>query len=249
MIASALEMRIIFSRKGFDSAAGGGPSPIVDGRPISLPIPAGVASKTTYGELGLGELAKAASRRKLGPSDLCHHDPMFRDDGQCYFGQVGAAQSHLANNGVSVGDVFLFFGLFAEEGTGEKHHRIFGYQRIERLVSLADCAAQERAELQAINHPHALAMHGKNDVIYVGEGATTCSAHTELRLTVPGGPLCLWNVPTWLKSCGLTYHSKPERWPKRGHLQSAARGQEFICNIGRKSQPKLWLDNILNLLG
>ncbi|MEL6529675.1 MAG: hypothetical protein AAFQ27_06905, partial [Pseudomonadota bacterium] len=28
-------MKVILSRKGFDSSAGGGPSPIVDGRPIS----------------------------------------------------------------------------------------------------------------------------------------------------------------------------------------------------------------------
>ncbi|MEG3597355.1 MAG: hypothetical protein VX357_03850, partial [Pseudomonadota bacterium] len=55
-------MRIIFSRKGFDSASGGGPSPIVEGRPVSLPIPAGKASHTTFGDLGLGELAARASR-------------------------------------------------------------------------------------------------------------------------------------------------------------------------------------------
>ena len=48
-------MRIVFSRKGFDSAAGGGPSPIVGGRPLSLPIPAGAASRTSYDALGLGE--------------------------------------------------------------------------------------------------------------------------------------------------------------------------------------------------
>lgn len=29
-------MRVIFSRKGFDSAAGGAPSPIIDGGPVSL---------------------------------------------------------------------------------------------------------------------------------------------------------------------------------------------------------------------
>jgi Nucleotide modification associated domain 3 len=33
------EVRVIFRRKGFDSAAGNAPSPIIDGEPISLPIP------------------------------------------------------------------------------------------------------------------------------------------------------------------------------------------------------------------
>ena len=49
-------MRIVFSRKGFDSAAGGGPSPIVDGRPLSLPIPTAGPSRTTYDDLGLGDV-------------------------------------------------------------------------------------------------------------------------------------------------------------------------------------------------
>ena len=35
----AFGMKIILSRKGFDSSSGGGPSPIVDGRCLSLPIP------------------------------------------------------------------------------------------------------------------------------------------------------------------------------------------------------------------
>jgi hypothetical protein len=38
--AAKEEMRIIFSRKGFDSSSGGVPSPIFpDGRMLSLPIP------------------------------------------------------------------------------------------------------------------------------------------------------------------------------------------------------------------
>ncbi len=108
-------MKIVFSRKGFDSSAGGGPSPIVEGRPVSLPIPAGTASRTTYGALGLGELASRASRGKLDAGDLCHHDPMFCENGTCVFGQHSAAQTHLEGQGVGIGDVFVFFGLFAEE--------------------------------------------------------------------------------------------------------------------------------------
>lgn len=41
-------MRIIFSRKGFDSAAGKAPSPILDGRPLSLPIPMTRRSTTNH---------------------------------------------------------------------------------------------------------------------------------------------------------------------------------------------------------
>ncbi len=241
-------MRIVLSRKGFDSAAGGGPSPIVDGRPVGLPIPSGGFSQTTYGDLDLGGLATAASRGKLGPDDHCHHDPMFREDGVCLFGQCGAAQTHLVNQGVGIGDVFLFFGLFREEQSGEPHHRIFGYQRIERIVDLTSCSAKERAEFAALGHPHALGLHGSNDVIYCGEGSAARTDHPALRLTIPGGPPSLWQRPSWLKSGGLSYHDKPDRWLAKGRLQSVARGQEFVANIGKRKAPREWLEQIVALI-
>lgn len=243
-------MRIIFSRKGFDSAAGGGASPIVDGRPISLPIPAGAASRTTYGALGLSEHAVKASRGKLGADDLCHHDPMFRVDdcgkGECLFGQCGAAQTHLERQGVGLGDVFVFFGLFREEhddgSRGEPHHRIFGYLEVEQIIELGEGAPQALIDL---GHPHALAMHHKNDVIYRGPGRVAEQASDALRLTVPEGPPSIWHRPKWLKRGGLSYHDKPVRWQQRGRLQSVARGQEFVADIGRRQAPRDWLAGIM----
>ena len=39
-------MRLIFSRKGFDTSNGGGPSPIMlDGRMLTLPIPEGIGAE------------------------------------------------------------------------------------------------------------------------------------------------------------------------------------------------------------
>ncbi|WP_209348477.1 hypothetical protein [Pontixanthobacter sp. CEM42] len=238
-------MKIIFSRKGFDSAAGGGASPIVDGRPISLPIPSAGHSTATYGDLGLGELASIASRKKWRAKDFCHHDPMFREDGMCLFGQHAAAQTHLCNQGVGFGDVFVFFGLFREEETGEPHHRIFGYQMIEEIVDLSICEDNRRAELAEMGHPHALGMHSKNDVIYVGSGATAATDDPALRLTVSGGPPSLWNRPEWLKQGGLSYHDRADRWLRGGRLRSVARGQEFVADIGRRKAPREWLDQII----
>lgn len=234
-------MRIIFSRKGFDSAAGGGPSPIVGGRPVSLPIPAGAASRTRYGDLGLGDHAARASRGRLGAGDLCHHDPMFLDDGTCLFGQCSAAQTHLANRGVGVGDVFLFFGLFREEG-GTPHHRIFGYLEVEEIVSLADGAPGHLVER---GHPHALAMHAANDAIYIGPGEQARRASEALRLTVPEGPPSLWHRPAWLKPGGLSYHDRADRWLRGSRLKSVARGQEFVADIGRRQAPREWLARVL----
>ena len=235
-------MRIIFSRKGFDSAAGGGASPIVNGQPVSLPIPAGAASQTSYGDLGLGDHAAKASRGWLGADDLCHHDPMFVQSGECLFGQCGAAQTHLERQGVGLGDVFVFFGLFREEQSGEPHHRIFGYLEIEEIVNLALGAPQYLIDL---GHPHALAMHHKNDVIYRGPGRTASYASQMLRLTVPEGPPSIWHRPKWLKRGGLSYHDKPVRWQQRGRLRSVARGQEFVADIGRRQAPRDWLAGIV----
>lgn len=235
-------MKIVFSRKGFDSSAGGGPSPIVDGRPVSLPIPAGAASRTTYADLGLGDHAARASRGRVKPHDRCHHDPMFLPDGTCLFGQCGAAQTHLERQGVSVGDAFVFFGLFAEETTREPHHRIFGYLKVEELVPLAQGAPED---LISVAHPHALAMHHSNDVIWRGEGRIANRASDLLRLTVPGGPPSLWRRPDWLRRGGLSYHDREDRWLSGGRLRSVARGQEFVADIGRRSRPRQWLDEVI----
>lgn len=235
-------MRIIFSRKGFDSSAGGGPSPIVDGRPVSLPIPAGTASATSYGDLELGEHAAKASRGRLGADDLCHHDPMFLADGTCAFGQHSAAQTHLEGQGVGIGDVFLFFGLYAEEDTREPHHRIFGYLKVSEMIALSSGTP---SDLIGIAHPHALAMHSANDVIWRGEGRMASRASEALRLTVPGGPPSFWKRPAWLKRGGLSYHDREDRWIKGGRLRSVARGQEFVAEIGRRTAPRAWLDAVL----
>ena len=236
-------MKIVFSRKGFDSSSGGGPSPIVGGRPLSLPIPAGAASRTTYADLGLGDRAEAASRGKVRAEDLCHHDPMFPGDGTCVFGQCGAAQTHLERQGVDVGDVFLFFGLFAEEATGEPHHRIYGYLEVAETIPLSGGAPDD---LIALGHPHALAMYHRNDVVWRGEGATASRASDVLRLTVPGGPPSVWQRPDWLKRGGLSYHDREDRWLRGGKLRSVARGQEFVADIGRRRTPREWLARMLD---
>lgn len=242
-------MRIIFSRKGFDSSSGGGPSPIVAGVPLSLPIPAHGPSRTTYGALGLGGHAAIASKGRLSADDPCHHDPMFTDRGECLFGQCSAAQTHLANRGVGQGDVFLFFGLFREEATGEPHHRIFGWLEVAEIIDLAACTVADRREVEALGHPHALGMHGSNDTIYRGPGRTARTDDARLRLTVPGGPPSLWQRPGWLRPGGLSYHDRADRWLPRQRLRSVARGQEFVADIGRRQAPRTWLAGIIDLIG
>ncbi len=117
-------MRIILSRKGFDSAAGGCPNPILpDGRLVPLPIP-DHQSPIQYkdirqGEHNIGLLINQLTKGKLSQSGGAHLDPDLVADHyprnhqwRPLLGQTGAAQGHLQKQGVTVGDIFLFFGVF-----------------------------------------------------------------------------------------------------------------------------------------
>ncbi|MCK4311749.1 MAG: hypothetical protein KAW88_03330 [Candidatus Cloacimonetes bacterium] len=128
-------MKIILSRKGFDSENGGYPSPILpDGRLISLPIPTfGNQSQITYSKLHLEgfdsyfHLMSSLKPRiyingKNHPftqKTFSHFDPELtphtlkrNSEWRGLFGQVGIAQKHLENRNIKKGDIFLFFGWF-----------------------------------------------------------------------------------------------------------------------------------------
>ena len=130
-------MRVIFSRKGFDSAAGKAPSPIINGVPISLPIPTKNRSETSYRLAGFGEIVEQVTKGRIGADDLCHEDP-YSQMGVGFSAETGAAQPRLEKNGVDVGDVFLFFGLFASPEGRDRHHRIFGYLEVDEVRRLGE---------------------------------------------------------------------------------------------------------------
>lgn len=241
-------MRIIFSRKGFDTGSGGAPSPIIEGRPISLPIPTRRRSTTSYRDLGLGDLVQQVTRGRIDPDHLCHEDPMFFG-GRCLFGQCGAAQSHLRRQGVGLGDVFLFFGLFADEFSGERHHRLFGYMCIESMLEGAMLRPDhEMLDAAPRAHPHTIGDWNANNCIYVGPATVASHADPRLRLTTEGGPLRLWDVPRWLAEMGLSYHGRAERWTDEGRLEIVSRGQEFVADIGELEEPRRWLNDVLSVI-
>lgn len=238
------QMKLIFSRKGFDSGLGKCPSPIVDGRTQSLPIPTTGQSPTTFADLGLDQRVSTLTSGRISGNAWCHDDPMF-GDGWCWFGQSGAAQGHLRKQQVGIGDIFLFFGLFADPVTSERHHRIFGYLKVSEHgpTSAIRQAASWREPVRP--HPHFFGDRSTNDTIYHGPAASGAPATAALRLTVAGGPLSLWSVPKWLGKHGLTYHGKPWRWQEGNRLQTVAKGQEFVCDIGDNPEPREWLNGII----
>jgi hypothetical protein len=237
-------MRIIFSRKGFDSASGGCPSPIIDGRPISLPIPSGPtpASETPtchryadlHGDFDYGGLVEELTNGKKSRFDHCHLDPdldqslLPRQPGwRGAFGQIGPAQSHLQKQALTHGDLFLFWGLFrpAEHRTRWKfdrhaypEHRLFGWLQIDEIVSLGadgwQVALASRPWLQ--DHPHVRSgWLRQNNTLYIA--TTHLHLKNQRELNAPG-----WGV--FKRGLRLTATgSTPSTWavpdwlnPKRG---------------------------------
>ncbi len=120
-------MKVILSRKGLDSEYDGIPSPIMsDGSLLSLPIPY-EQDIIKYTDLSFQvksyfDIIKELSSvdKKLLKNHTAHLDPDIRfeclpkrnKDRRPVFGQSDAALGHLNKQGVSGGDIFLFFGWF-----------------------------------------------------------------------------------------------------------------------------------------
>ena len=128
------QMKIILSRKGFDSGSGGYPNPIMpNGTLLPLPIPSKndeirytdvKSSNLTLfqilNELNDKKRFKSNSKwHNLNKETKCHLDPDL--DRNAYsrnknwkpaFGQKKQSQTHLTNKNVNRTDLFLFFSWF-----------------------------------------------------------------------------------------------------------------------------------------
>ena len=168
-------MKIILSRKGFDSKSGGCASPIMpDGTLLSMPIPE--PEGVRYNELAYNGTSYAEILKDLNPKEryeYAHLDPDIRDgvrikgvpEWKPAFGQVKQTQSQLENAGVEPGDIFLFFGWFKQADTiggkyrfvpgAEDLHVIYGYMQIGEILT------NQRTIENYAWHPHASSLYRK----------------------------------------------------------------------------------------
>jgi len=238
-------LKIVFSRKGFDTKSGGGASPIIEGRPVSLPIPGANGETTSYSDRGLAEAVHLASRGRIGGNSACHDDPIFAD-GLCWLGQVGAAQGHLVNQGVGPGDVFLFFGLFANPCTSVRHHRIFAYTRVLATGSPGHVRRQACWKEPPRPHPHLSGKWARNNALWFGTGETARSAADALRLTVGAEHRCArWTLPGWMMENPPSYLRGVWRRIDATTLDTRGIWQEGVCDIGEADEPRRWLEDII----
>jgi hypothetical protein len=278
-------MRIILSRKGFDSSAGGVPSPIFpDGRLLSLPIP-DRASQIAYGDIAgnhwasVGDLVQQLAGRPR--THRAHLDPDLRFSSiprdkawRPIFGQAGSAESHLRNQGIDTGDVFLYFGLFRHvERLNSKWrylrgskpiHALFGWLQIGSRVVVAEWPAIDG---WAHYHPHFMREKDSRNVLYVSSDRLKLpgykprniagagifeSISPKLILTAPESSRpSEWLLPEWFhpasRSSTLSYHKAHSRWlqDERGTLlSSTSRGQEFVLDCDAYPEALGWLKSL-----
>ncbi len=253
-------MKIIISRKGFDAQNGGTASPIMpDGMMLSMPIPQ-EGDYEIYEELWYKDKSFQQIWDDLKPKhkdiQSCHLDPDLRketrsekvEDWVPIFGQCSVAEGHLENQGVGVGDVFMFFGWFrqTEEQNGKLAyvkdapdiHALFGYLQIGDIVRDDDVEKYWW-------HPHSYYMGGKNTMYIASDrlvidgqdmnipGAGLFKYSEDLVLTMPGMPKSMWKLPDFFKEVNISYHTKDCFMPE-GYFQSVKKGQEFVVSESTK---------------
>lgn len=280
-------MRLILSRKGFDSSAGGCPSPVLpDGSLCVLPIP-DTRSRIRYDDVvfdkrRLGKIARDLTGGRIRGSHGAHLDPDLiagaypRGEGwRPLLGQTGSAQGHLRNQGVELGDLFLFFGVFRHAEMHNRRwrfvpgsrpfHALWGWLHIDQVHTVDELAPD--ALPWARYHPH---LHGEPDpgnTLYTSSlsfqlagGAEVWSGsgvfpelREDLVLTAPQSRLpTRWRLPAGFypgdERPPLSYHTRPDRWclePPWCYLSCAARGQEFVLDLDAYPELTDWLTGLL----
>jgi hypothetical protein len=277
-------MKLILSRKGFDSSAGGCPNPVFpDGSCLALPIP-DEQSPIRYSQVrhngdSIGSLVSQLTGRRAFSRKGAHLDPDLiesaypRQPGwRPMLGQHSSAQAHLVNNGVGQGDLFLFFALFR---AAEKHrgrwrfvpgtrpfHAIWGWLQVGEVWSLDGSV---RIPRWAAYHPHLHGERSRHNSLYVAgdrlelpgldkqlpAAGTVGLLVNQHRLTAPEATrVTEWRLPAaFLPAPGrqpLSYHHNLQRWsqdenPDYCRLKSAARGQEFVLDLGGYPGVSEWL--------
>lgn len=244
---------------------------------MSICIPARTSpTPTTYGRLsgGIGEVVRDLTGGRLGPDSRCHLDPDIarealprRPGWRGALGQVGAAQSHLDNQGVGPGDVFVFWGLFRQaerqDGmwrfVGKKEHRIFGWLQVGDVLRVGADHATHLARYPWLeDHPHVRAGWSSSNTVYIATERLTLASQ-ELgvpgwgvfrrghQLTAAGKSPSNWAIPDWLNprrgGTGLSYHTD-KAWGE-DILRAAARGQEFVAHATDRRDAIDWLRELI----
>jgi hypothetical protein len=270
-------VKLILSRKGFDGGNAKAASPICDDDSFcSFPIPDTYVSSGNairYSQVlwrgnPIAPVVAGLSRGRIAPDCPAHLDPDLngpalasRPEGwRPIFGQSGKAETHLENEKVGKGDVFLFFGWFRKAELIHDTYRyvrdapdlhvIFGWLQIGRIH---DIGTPLPADLVWTGyHPHCnFRTPVEPNRIYIAAeslsfdsslpgGGTFSHYRDELCLTDlngGNGKRSIWRLPRCFHHLDETKRLSQRRsnshWNPDGkwvQFNSGGRGQEFVIN-------------------
>ena len=267
------------------------PCPILpDGTLCWLPIPefSGIKPRLprydelTCGSHNLGDILRDLSKNRFVGSEAAHLDPDLAFDTRPrlkgwrpLFGQAGAALRHLENNGVGVGDIFLFFGWFRQTEqteTGLRYvrnapdlHVIFGWMQVGEKTFLTP--KYNSWPDWARNHPHIQGSpYADLDAVFSATsrldingrlqdlpgGGTFNNVREPLILTEKGKSRSNWLLPRAFcprDRPPMTYHSDRSRWDCSQddgvRIRVASRGQEFVVDLDYYPDIVSWITGTL----
>lgn len=183
-------MRLILSRKGFDSSAGGVASPILpDGQLYSLPIPVPYDDRATFEHVtfegsSIGGMVESLTNGVFKCASNIHLDPDLRRDARPReagwlpaFGQSDSAARHLAQQEVGIGDLFLFFGWFRQtidtpgglrfDQRAPDLHVIFGWLQVGTILKPGENDCLIPTWLRPHPHVSGHSATARSNVIYI----------------------------------------------------------------------------------
>jgi hypothetical protein len=261
-------MKIVLSKKGFDSQYGKKPSIILpeSNQMISFPIPADDEDDELFSsEIRIHGRTLDSYFDDLGiPKGRKHHlDPVIQDHGYELpygaFGQSGSAMGHLRNQGVKCGDVFLFYGTFSharlESGRLQYEpmypfHCIWGYLEVCDIVD--DIEGIPRGKYSWLTyHPHYKNRNGKEykkaNSIFIGKKYGAFTYRDELRLTKLGYNKTYWSLPSCFEGVDMSYNEgkTAKKVGDRVEIYVPGKAQEFVFDVSPGIRK--WLNNITGL--
>ena len=284
--------KLILSRKGFDSKFGGCPSPIFpNGTMYSLPIGKGYHGRPIryrdlyHGNANIGEVVEDLTGRRHEARAIVGLDPDVRpealphrpDGWRGLFGQTGASQTHLANQRVDAGDVFLFFGLFQRVQKthagwrfargAPKLHILWGWLQIEQICNVDEIRHDKKFDWVTYHCQFSQSGDPKNTLyvathrLNINDTAVAFGAGVfpqfdeRLVLTKPDSSVSRWRLPRWFYPGGsktpLTYHPR-ELWQQDGdfaYVQRRGPGQEFVLDLLQYPEALGWFSGLVRDFG
>ena len=262
--------RVILSRKGMDSKAGGSASPILsDGRIFSLPIPQDHRSPIKYKDLRFDELSGSDLLKEVSspvlPNTYCHLDPLLNGE-IGVFGQGSSSQTELDNNGVGPGDLFLFFGWFKNFSCrGNDLHHLFGWLQIDQVIKGSE-NIKSFLRKRNLEHPHGYGDVSRytNNTIYVGKnilehkGDTPLEGsgvfkktHSDLVLTEENKTRSRWKLPYEYFSDMNKLFLNRLKWENEESCRIFYKGfgQEFILDAEENPKIAEWALSLISKHG